>query len=103
MVVTGSKGEEEKVERGKVAENEEPEFGEERNRAGWVKKKKKKWKRAGVEDGAADKRGGEQTRGKIKEEEMAGLQRSSGFKSGPPFYGDRPLREGLGETVSEKG
>lgn len=41
MVVTGSKGEEEKVERGKVAEIEEPEFGEERNRAGWVKKKKK--------------------------------------------------------------
>lgn len=41
MVVTGSKGDEEKVERGKVAENEEPEFGEERNRAGWVKKKKK--------------------------------------------------------------
>lgn len=39
MVVTGSKGEEEKVERGKVAENEEPEFGEERNRAGWVKEK----------------------------------------------------------------
>lgn len=39
MVVTGSKGEEEKVERGKVAEIEEPEFGEERNRAGWVKEK----------------------------------------------------------------
>lgn len=39
MVVTGSKGEEEKVARGKVAENEEPEFGEERNRAGWVKEK----------------------------------------------------------------
>lgn len=39
MVVTGSKGDEEKVERGKVAENEEPEFGEERNRAGWVKEK----------------------------------------------------------------
>lgn len=40
MVVTRSKGDEEKVERGKVAENEEPEFGEERNRAGWVKEKK---------------------------------------------------------------
>lgn len=39
MVVTRSKGDEEKVERGKVAENEEPEFGEERNRAGWVKEK----------------------------------------------------------------
>lgn len=37
--VTGSKGEEEKVERGKAAENEDSEFGEERNRAGWVKKK----------------------------------------------------------------
>lgn len=50
-------------------------------------------------------------RGKIKErndrlpnrgEEMAGLQRSSRFKSGPPFRGHRLLREGLGETVSEK-
>lgn len=40
MVVTRSKGDEEKVERGKVAEIEEPEFGEERNRAGWVKEKK---------------------------------------------------------------
>ncbi len=50
-------------------------------------------------------------RGKIKErkgrlhrrgEEMARLQRSSRFKSGPPFHGDRLLREGLGETVREK-
>lgn len=50
-------------------------------------------------------------RGKIEErkgrlqrrgEEMALLQRSSRFKSGPPFHADRLLREGLGETVREK-
>lgn len=63
----------------------------------------------GHEDRHGDKRGGEQMGGgnKGKEgwhrrgEEMAALQRSSRFKSGPPFHGDRPMREGLGETVSE--
>lgn len=50
-------------------------------------------------------------RGKIKDrkgrlhrrgEMMAGLQRSSRFKSGPPFHGGHPLTDGLGETVREK-
>lgn len=91
--------------RRRVAKNEDAKFGKERSRAG------------GGGGGAVwggrprDKRRGKQMRGKITErndrlhgrgEEMAGLQRSSRFKSGPPFHGHRLLRKGLGETVSER-
>lgn len=88
-------------ERRKVAENEHPKFGKERSGAGGGR----------VMQIDPEIRGGEQMRGEIKErksrlhrrvDEMAGLQRSSRFKSGPSFHRDRLLREGLGETVSER-
>lgn len=82
-------------ERRKVTEDEGPKLVERRSRARERGKKKQRGK--GDEDRRGDKKGGEKMRGKIEErkgrshrrgEEMARLQRSSRFKSGPPFHGE---------------
>lgn len=66
--------------------------------------------KAKVGAGRRDKERGKQMRGEIRERndrlrtrrEMARLQSSPRFKSGPPFQGHHLRRAGLEETVSEK-